>query len=64
MLEKIRTIFFIKTIFLNLKEVKILKIAKYNKNLQNILNIKSLQEDILYMNQMEKGKNIMHLMII
>ena len=62
MLEKIRAIFFVKTVFLNLKEVKKLKISKYNKSLQNILNIKLInykyffQEDILYMNQMEKGK--------
>ena len=40
MLEKIRAIFCVKTVFLNLKEVKKLKIVKYNKSLQNILNIK------------------------
>ena len=40
MLEKIRAIFFIKTVFLNLKEVKKLKIVKYNKSLQTTLNIK------------------------
>ena len=39
-MKKLKAIFFIRTIFLNIKEVKKLKIVKYNKSLQNILNIK------------------------
>ena len=39
MLKNVKSIYFLKILFQNLEENKILKILKYNKNLQNIMDI-------------------------
>ena len=64
----IKSFFFFRKIFSLIKDVIKLKISKYNKELQkilelNIMNYKLLVGDILYMKQKLKEKNIMDLMI-
>ena len=68
MFKKIKSIYFIKTIFLALKEVKKLKIVKYNKSLQNtlelkLINYKYFKGRYIKYEKMEKGKNIMQLIV-
>ena len=57
MLEKIRSIFFIQLVFSNIKEKIKLEISKYNKKIQNILNLDILTYREFSGRHMIKRKN-------
>ena len=67
--NNVKSSYYIKFLFSYLSEQRKLSLVKYSKSIQNILNlqfliINYLVEDILNMNQMEKQKNLVVMMII
>ena len=63
MLKNVKSSYFIKIIFSFIYEKQKLKLIKYNKSLQDNMNIslinyKFLVENIYYMNKLEKEKNM------
>ena len=70
MLENIKSLYFIKNIFLKMNERTKFKIIKYNKHMQNIINInllkniivviinQFLKENLQMEKEMEKERNI------
>ena len=61
MLEKIKSIFFIKILFFHIEEREKLKLVKYNKTLQytiglNLINYKILSEKYIQFDTKRKGK--------
>ena len=66
MLKKSKSIYFIRRLFTFVDEKDKLNIIKYNKNMQNILDISLINYnflviDILYLKKMEKEKNMINM---